>query len=101
MSQLTDALLDSGIFAWMECFFCFCVCVCPTLFFRFANEFVGEVCACRFLNELAEGAGGTNDTGTNKDAHQMPVQQRATLRCVPATCDILHSHSTSGALLPY
>ena len=41
----------------------------------------------------AGGAGGTDETGTNKDAHQLPVKQRGTLRCVPAICDVLFSAS--------
>ena len=73
MSQLTDALLDSGIFAWMECFFCFCVCVCvQPCSSVLRNEFVGEVCACRFLNELAEGAG----------ALMTPALTKTLIRCL-------------------
>ena len=34
-----------------------------------------------------------HETGTNKDAHQMPVKQWRTLHCVPAICDFLHSTS--------
>ena len=38
---------------------------------------------------VAGGAGGTDETGTNKDAHQLPVKQWGTLHCVPAACDKL------------
>ena len=48
--------------------------------------------------ESAGGAGGTDETGTNKDAHQMPVKPWRTLHCVPAICDLLYS--TSCALFP-
>ena len=35
-------------------------------------------------------AGGTDETGTNKDAHRMPVKQWGTLHCVPAACDFVN-----------
>ena len=37
------------------------------------------------LCNSAGGAGGTDETGTNKDAHQLPVKQWGTLHCVPAS----------------
>ena len=46
-----------------------------------------------YMFQNAGGAGGTDETGTNKDAHQLPVKQRGTLRCVPAICDVLYSAS--------
>ena len=52
-----------------------------------------------YLFQSAGGAGGTDETGTNKDAHQLPVKQRGTLRCVPAICDVLYS--ASRTLFPY
>ena len=59
-----------------------------------------EVCVCgdpKLQRALPfserRGAGGTDETGTNKDAHQMPVKQWRTLHCVPAICDLLHSTS--------
>ena len=51
------------------------------------------------FRRVAGGSGGTDETGTSKDAHQLTVKQRGTLRCVPAICDILYS--ASCALLPY
>ena len=44
----------------------------------------------------SQSAGGTDETGLNKHAHQMPVKQWRTLHCVPAIwaiCDIIYSTS--------
>ena len=42
----------------------------------------------RFLLEcfafLAGGTGGADETGANKDAHQLPVIQLETSNCIPA-----------------
>ena len=56
-------------------------------------------CVCVDFTVSSGVAGGTDETGTSKDARQLPVKQRGSLRCVPAICDILHS--TSCAMLPY
>ena len=48
---------------------------------------------------FAGGAGGTDETGTNKDAHQLPVKQWGTLHCVPAACDTFNR--ASCVLMPH
>ena len=69
---------------------CVRVCVC-----------VWNTCLLRSLLGLifAGGAGGTDETGTNKDAHQLPVKQWGTLHCVPAACDTFNR--ASCVLLPH
>ena len=65
---------------------CLCVCVPLCVCGDPKLQRALPVSECR-------GAGGTDETGTNKDAHQWPVKQRGTLRCVPAICDVLYSAS--------
>ena len=50
-----------------------CVCLCENHLNR-----------CKTSN-LAGGAGGTDETGTNKDTHQLPVISMGTLIDVPAS----------------
>ena len=71
-----------------------CVCVCVWNIWT-------DVKLLRFKH--AGGAGGTDETGTNKDTHQMPVISMGTLIDVPASlfCDRAKglSQEPQGAML--
>ena len=68
-----------------------CVCVCVCVEHLFAKVLLSLI--------FAGGAWGTDETGTNKDAHQLPVKQWGTLHCVPAACDTFNY--ASCVLLPH
>ena len=50
----------------------------------FLSKCVNHLNRCKTSN-LAGGAGGTDETGTNKDTHQLPVISMGTLIDVPAS----------------
>ena len=63
---------------------------CVPLFASWLSNFHLEgVCVNRLIrsktSNLAGGAGGTDETGTNKDTHQLPVISMGTLIDVPAS----------------
>ena len=55
---------------------CVCACVCVKQLNRFQTS---------NIQFFAGGAGGTDETGTNKDTHQLPVISMRTLIDVPAS----------------
>ena len=74
---------------------CVCVCVCVRVCVCVEHLFAKVLLSLIF----AGGAGGTDETGANKDVHQLPVKQWGTLHCVPAACDTFNR--ASCVLLPY